>query len=252
MVALSRSARLAAWGNSWLAGATSLDEADERIRADDVAHHVSGLSDDGGATTLLLALGTLRTRGTKRFSLALPAPGDPLGLAGPKEFVEAAVEAGEAVLCQPVGIGLIPHVVGEGVQWTVHPAGEPAPLAMSEVSLELTEVLQQCIDVLADLDPAHLDELRWRGDVAEALAGLRAERRKGDGLPPGYPPRAEQLAARAWTCLSICELVLGDTGSVGTAADAEVRNEALRRLERSARRGLVAAYAAPLSSEPAS
>lgn len=250
MVALSRSARLAGWGNSWLSGATSLDEADERIRADDVAHHVSGLDSEPAATTLLLALGALRAQGTRRFSLALPAPGDPLGLAGPKEFVQAAVEAGEAVLCHPTGVGLIPHVVGQGVQWTAYPAAEPAPLALSEVSLELTEVLQQCIEVLADLDPAHLDELRWRGDVAEALSDLRTERRRGDGLPPGYPPRAEQLASRAWTCLSICELVLDDTGSVSTAPDAEVRNAALRRLERSARRGLVAAYAAPVSSGP--
>jgi hypothetical protein len=241
MVALSRSARLTSWGNAWLSQATSLDEADERIRADDAAHHVTGLPDEPDSVTLLLALGALRRLGTTEFSLALPAPGDPLGLAGPSEFTQAALEAGEAVICEGSGLGLVPLVVGAGVQWCVRPANPAAPMSFSEASSELMEALQHSIDVLAGLEVA-----QWRADVAEALADLRkVGKRKDDGLPPGYAPRADQLAARARTCLFICDLVLEDDGGARTVYEADARNSVLRRLERAARRGLVAACAAP-------
>ena len=44
----------------------------------------------------MLALGELRRLGASGCSLALPAPGDPLGLAGPPAFNAEALEAGEA------------------------------------------------------------------------------------------------------------------------------------------------------------
>lgn len=238
---MPRAARFVTWTNAWLAGATSLDEADEGIRADDVAHHVIGLPGQEEPTPALLSLGTLRNLGTRALTLALPAPGDPLGLAGPREFTESALEAGEAVVCEGAGLGLVPHVVGAGVQWRVYRAHPAAPLSFSEASADLASTLQEVIDQLTGLDVA-----RWRPGVAEVLVDLRQLGRAAhDGLPPGYSPRAEQLAARARRCLLVCELALVDDGGTTTAYEADARRQALRNLEAAARRALVAACAPP-------
>jgi hypothetical protein len=240
MRTMPRAARFVTWTNAWLAGATSLDEADEGIRADDVAHHVIGLPGQDEPTPVLLSLGTLRNLGTKALTLALPVPGDPLGLAGPREFTESALEAGEAVVCEGSGLGLVPHVVGAGVQWQVHRAHPAVPLAFAEASADLAHTLQEVIDQLAGLDVA-----RWRPEVAEALADLRRVGESGDGLPAGYSPRAEQLAARARRCLLVCQLALADDGGATTVYEADSRRQALRSLEAAARRALVAACAPP-------
>ncbi|REF38307.1 hypothetical protein [Thermasporomyces composti] len=240
MRTMPRAARFVTWGNAWLAGATSLDEADEGIRAGDAAHHVIGLPGQDEPTPIVLSLGALRTLGTKAFTLALPVPGDPLGLAGPREFTESALEAGEAVVCEGSGLGLVPLVVGAGVQWRVHQANPATPLAFTEASADLAHTLQDVIDQLAELDVA-----RWRPEVAEALVDLRRVGASGDGLPAGYSARAEQLAARARRCLLLCQLALDDDGGATTVYEAESRRQALRSLEAAARRALVAACAPP-------
>lgn len=241
MSTLPRAARFVTWTNAWLIGATSLDEADDAIRARDTAHHVIGLPGQPEPVPLLLSLGTLRNLGTRALSLALPVPGDPLGLAGPREFTEAALEMGEAVVCEGSGLGLVPHVIGAGVQWQVYDANPAVPEVFGDASLELAHTLQEVIDALAGLDVA-----RWRPEVAEALIDLRAVGSgTHDGLPPGYAPRAEELAARARRCLLVCELALADDGGSATAHEADSRRRALRRLDHAARRALLAACAPP-------
>lgn len=229
--------------NSWLSGSTSLDEADEAIRGRDAAHHLVDLPDQPGeAVPLLLGLGRLRQLGTRRCALALPAPGDPLGLAGPPAFTTAAVDACEAVVLDGAGLGLVPLSVGAGVQWQVHQAQPPAPLGFAETATELTRGLHDAIDVLSTMP---VDG--WRPELAEALADLRSGRRAaGSGLSPGYEARAEQLATRASTCLMVCELVADtDAAGVTSLSEAEARRTVLRSLESAARRGLVAAVSSP-------
>ncbi|MFD2080978.1 hypothetical protein SAMN05421678_104342 [Actinopolymorpha cephalotaxi] len=241
MAMVPRSVLLSTWANSWLLGATSLDEADEAIRAGDAAHHVIGLPGQDEPVPLLLSLGTLRNLGTRAVSPALPVPGDPLGLAGPPDFTQAAIEAGEAVVCEGAGLGLVPHVIGAGVQWRVYAATPAPPEGFGDASLELAHTLQEVIDTLADLDVA-----RWRPEMAEALIDLReVGSRSQDGLPPGYAPRAEALATRARRCLLVCELALADEGGSASAYEADSRRRALRRLEHASRRALVAACAPP-------
>ncbi len=241
MLTLPRAARFASWTNAWPAGATSLDEADEGIRGDDTAHHLIGLPGQSEPVPVLLSLGTLRNLGTRVATVALPAPGDPLGLAGPREFTEAALEAGEAVVCDGSGLGLVPHVVGAGVQWQVLDANTPAPPDFPAATLELARTLQDVIDALAGLDVA-----RWRPGVAEAIVDLRAVGRStGDGLPHGDSARSDDLAARARRCLLVCELALVDDGGAMTSFEADSRRQALRRLEHAARRALVAACGPP-------
>ncbi len=104
-----RSGRFVAWGNAVLAGLVSPDTAAERICGRDRHHRVAcariaagGLGPgestgaDGGAS-LPIVLAGLRAGGVRGLQLALPTPGDPLGLPGPPSFNESATLAGEAV-----------------------------------------------------------------------------------------------------------------------------------------------------------
>lgn len=237
MQGLPRSARFVVWANAWLTGRTSLDEAGDAIRADDAAHHVHGLPGETDGVPLLLALGALRREGARALRLALPEPGDPLGLAGPPEFNLAALELEEAWVADGTGLGAVPHVVGSGVQWEVQPATAPPPLSLPEADTELSKALLDAARALADLDVA-----RWRPEVADELISLRqVGRRDDDALPPGYSARAEQLAARAERCLLIHALATEDDGGAVTAYDMNERQGALRPLARAARRALVAA-----------
>jgi len=120
--ALPTSARLALWFSAWTAGAVSLDDARDAILGEDAAHDVLGLPDQPGAVPLILALGLLRAEGGRAAGLALPVPGDPLGLAGPADFNAEVLEAGEGVVIVGARLGLVPHRAGAGVQWQCHQA----------------------------------------------------------------------------------------------------------------------------------
>src|SRR4051794_11099970 len=109
MLSEPRSGRLAAWGNSLLAGLVSPDDAVLAIVGDDAVHRVEGLPGETAAVGLTLALGRLRSLGVTGLRVALPAPGHPLGLSGPPDFNARALEAEEAVVCHGVALGLVPE-----------------------------------------------------------------------------------------------------------------------------------------------
>ncbi len=233
MTALPRSALLACWFTAWTRGRCSLDDARDGVLADDAAHDVLGVEEE--PVPLVLALGRLRGRGAERATLALPVPGDPLGLGGPPDFNTLALAAGEAVLLPEAGLGLVPTVVGAGVTWQcVAATGSRTVPDVGEADLALREMLLESSARLADLDVA-----RWRPEAAEGLHALRAS--ADIAVPPGFPPRAHRLAALALRCAAIAELGLDDDGSAVTAFEAAERRDALLKLARSARHGLVAA-----------
>src|SRR5512144_1206776 len=110
MSASRPSAVLVAWGNAWLAGHVGLDEAVdvvERLHGPQTVHqlpvhqlpvHQLPVRDlPVHELPLRVRLARLRAQGLASLRLALPAPGDPLGLTGPAQLNEAAIEAGEAV-----------------------------------------------------------------------------------------------------------------------------------------------------------
>lgn len=237
--ALPASARFALWFSAWAAGAVSLDDTRDAIVGDDAAHDVIGLPDQAEAVPLILALGLLRTEGGREAGLALPAPGDPLGLAGPADFNAEVVDAGQGVVVLGAGLGLVPHRAGAGVQWRCHQAVTerqvPDP---AEADALLRGALLDSAQRLAELDVA-----RWRPDVADELMALR--RHVDLVFPDGMAPRAVRLAGLATRCRTIVELALEDDGASITAAEADSRKEALRPLDQAARRGLVAACAFP-------
>jgi hypothetical protein len=244
MLGLARSARLAAWAGCWLAGDVTLDEVVTRVRGDDEPHIASGQPDDAPNTSLGSALDRLRASGARGLRVALPRPGDPHGLTGPRELTEAAVAAGEAVVCVGVDVALVPTIATFGppgdrgtlVTWAWRPANPPPPVpALSEVDRALTSELRDAGSTLAGLDVA-----AWRPDAVRLLDDLRSSAPAAP-LPRSFPPAAQTLAARAVRVLSVVDFALADDGLALTATAAQDRRDALVSLERGARHALAAA-----------
>ncbi|WP_344829269.1 hypothetical protein [Actinocorallia longicatena] len=241
---------LAAWGNAWLSGHVGLDEAVDAVERSG-PHLV-------GQVPLRSWLAELRPVGLRSFRLALPAPGDPLGLTGPAPFNEAAVEAGQAVLASVTDsgtgfavpdsiVGLVPaeDLRGSsyaGISWRLFECRPSVPdvPSLAEADGRLTLAIRDVTEVLMEIDDVN-------GRRGEALNALRAD--TDSALPPGYPARAHRvdaLAARLKLVLGIAEEL---AGSNLTASQMHRREEALRLLDRAVRRARVAAHNAVL--EPA-
>lgn len=235
MTTLPTSAGFALWFSAWAAGAVSLDDARDAIVGEDAAHDVAGLPDERGSVPLILALGRLRAAGTTGAGIALPVPGDPLGLAGPSDFNTDALEAGEGVVFDGADLGLVPHRAGAGVVWTCHEAAArrqvPDP---SEADTSLRRAVLEAANTLADLDVA-----RWRPEVADELMALR--RAADFHVPTGMAPRAVRLVSLSTRCRTIVDLALEDDGGAISTSEADRRRAALSPLDHAARRGLVAA-----------
>lgn len=205
---------------------------------------------------LTLALGRLRALGATGLRVALPVPGHPLGLSGPPEFNARALAAGEAVTGCGVALGLVPEVHEAGPEGDVHvevvwqcmtvreapPADVPS---LGEAERELAEALREATELLAKLDVA------GSGPVADAaLAAYRARAEAGRQLlAPGYPPRAVRVLELAQKVGALIDIARGPAGGDGREHGAAVsssqiaaRMEALRPVERTARRAQVAAY----------
>ncbi|MGW5209621.1 hypothetical protein ACWEQO_00045 [Streptomyces sp. NPDC004051] len=250
MLSEPRSGRLASWGNALIAGLVSPDDAVLAIVGEDAVHRVEGVPGESAPVGLTLALGRLRTLGVTGLRVALPTPGHPLGLSGPPEFNARALEAGEAVVGHGAAFGLVPRVREAGPAGDVHvevvwhclavreapPADVPS---LGEAERELAEALREATKVLTRLDVA------GSGPVAEAAIDAyraRAEPSR-EVLAPGYPPRAVrvlELARRVGMLVSLAG-ANGHGGAV-SASEMAARGEALRPVERTARRAQVAAY----------
>lgn len=229
------------------------------IVGDDAVHRVEGLPGESAPVGLTLALGRLRRLGVAGLRVALPAPGHPLGLSGPPEFNARALEAEEAVVCHGAAFGLVPEVYEAGpegdvhveVVWRVLPVREAPPAdvpSLGEAERELAEGLRDATEALARLDVAA------SGPVAEAaIDAYRARAERGQEiLAPGYPPRAVrvlELARRVGLLITLAQ----ENGHGGAVSSAEMRAraEALRPVERVARRAQVAAYNAAVEQREA-
>lgn len=231
---LPDSARLSWWLTAWLRGTTSPDDAVDAIRGEDAAHHVTGLPATTEAVPLVLALGTLRNLGAVAAGLALPVEGDPVGLGGPVDFNHTALEAGEAVVLDGAGLGLVPVRAGRGVVWRCLPARRRQLVDTGEADRGLRSALVETADRLAELDVS-----RWHPDLADELLDLR--RRTAPAAPPGTPPSCVELAGRGSHALAVCDLALAYDGGAVTAAEIAARRDALVPLSRAGRRAVVAA-----------
>ncbi len=211
---LPASAALAWHATSWLRGHGSTDELTSTFGLD------------------LDQLAALRRSGADGLGLALPRPGDPLGLGGPAELTAAALDAGEAAVGR--GVALVPRRQGSAVWWEQHVA-QPRQLPdLGEADRALRAEVLRAADTLARLDVA-----RWQPALADEFLDLARPAELAG--PAGIPAPAVALAGRALRGLRIAELGLTDDGVAGTAAEVAARREVLADLERTARRALVAA-----------
>jgi hypothetical protein len=231
---LPPAARLAWWGTAWLRGHAVTDLVLDAVIGGDATHVVAGLPGDEGTATLVQGLAGLRRLGATSFGAAFPAEGDPLGLGGPAPFNREALDAGEAVVVEGAGLGLVPHRTGAAVVWTVHPAGRRQLPDVGEADRGLRRGLLETAEALAGLDVA-----RWRPEVADRLMDLR--HREPLAAPDGVPARCVDLAARGLQASGIVELALEDDGGSITAYEVQERRAALVPLDRAGRRALTAA-----------
>src|SRR6185312_9934224 len=129
-----RCARLAAWGSAWLAGAASFDQVLDAVAGRGRVIGGAGF-DSPGVHPVGVALADWKRAGTPALRLALPVPGDVRGLAGPAEFQDAALRAGQAVYGTDFGVTVLvgpetPSSAGREVVWQRAPAAEPPPAAL--------------------------------------------------------------------------------------------------------------------------
>ena len=203
------SALLATWLDAARAGRVSPDDFADAVRGDDPRHLVTG-----------------------RVSLALPAPGDLVGLGGPASFNTAATDAGEAVVAG--AFGLVPVVDARTVVWRAHPADPARWVDERETAAELKLALADVTRRLVDLDVA-----AWQPDIPDLLLNLR--HRAPLPLPPGYDARRVETVERAVLCLDILDLAGAGEGGAVTAYEMQHRRAALDDLARATRRALVGA-----------
>lgn len=243
MESLPRSVRLAAWTTAWFRGDSSIDDVMDRVRGiDDEPHDVEG-APIGSPVPLAGALRALRDAGASGAAVALPRPGDPHGLAGPRALVEAAVAAGEAVLAVGAPYAMVPNITafgpagdqGQLVRWGWHdavPSGPGDDIATAERAL--STALLRANSTLVELNIA-----AWRPEVAQLLEDVRTGKNAAP-LPISYSGPAQALAARAARLWAVTDFALSDR-SAAAAGVVAARRAALLPLERAARHALVAA-----------
>ncbi|MGI5165979.1 hypothetical protein ACQEU3_16610 [Spirillospora sp. CA-253888] len=234
---------LVAWGNVWLTGHVGLDEA---VDAVELLAGPQVLGGDPAEVSLRRGLGDLRVGGLTAFRLALPAPGDPLGLAGPPDFNRAALEAGAAVvLTLPTrAIGLVPAVDRRGssyvgLRWEMHDASpaQPDVPSLADADRHLALTMRDATEALLAVD----DVAGMPPEIADALVDLRDPGRDDHPLAPGYPQRAHRVAALAARLSLVVDLARRMDARGLTADQMRRRDEALRSLDGAVRRALVAA-----------
>ncbi|NUT43634.1 MAG: hypothetical protein HOV86_26945 [Thermoactinospora sp.] len=219
---------LVAWGNAWLSGHVGLDEAADHVEA--VAGPVVA-----GDVPLRKYLANLRSDGLHEFRLALPAPGDPLGLSGPAAFNSAAVDAGQAAVAvlRDRRLGLVPTPDRRGSSYVgtrleVYDAGpvrQDLP-SLAEAEHELSAAMRSATEAMTGVE-----------GPAQSRPGRLGN--PGGELAPGYPARAHRVSTLATRLAAV--LVLADERGL-TSAQFAARGAALRELDRAVRRALVAAH----------
>ena len=250
---IPRSARLATWGTAWLQGRASVAEVVRAVTGDDEPHMVESGDVLPAAADLSGLLAGLKHAGVRALRVALPVPGDPVGLPGPPGFNATALEAGECVLTagRPAW-GVVPDVAEFGspwepgwqVTWQLSAVAErrvPPATGLAEAERALKEGLLAATDALDRLDVAALGP-----DAAERLQRMRSADLPAGALPAGTPRRSLQVLATAGRLRAVLSLAAEDDGAAVNAWQAGERARTLRELDGICRHAVVAAVNDPV------
>ncbi|RNL79395.1 hypothetical protein [Nocardioides marmorisolisilvae] len=242
-MALPRSAFLTLWTGACLRGSVGPDDAAVAVRGEDPQHLVvdwPGRPEPFELAHLPAAISTLREPSLR---LALPAAGDPLGLAGPPAFNAQALDAGEAVIVVGLGAayGLVPTEDARTVLWHCSPVEVPHLLDPGEASRTLRQVL-----LTATAELVRLDVASWQPEIPDLMLNLA--QRPGLPLPPGTPNSAIETLERAALCAEIVELARADEGGALSSHEMAARAGCLTDLDAAARRAIVALCSASLGA----
>ncbi len=234
-MSLPRSASLCLWLQSCLRGSVGADDFADSVREDDPQHLVIGWPGTGHPIPLLELPALVRGLADPAVALALPVPGDPLGLAGPAVFNADAVDAGEAVIVfgSHGSHGLVPETDARTVLWRTAYADRPVVLDPGEAARTLRQTL---ITTTAEL--VRLDVASWQPEIPDLLLNLA--HRPGLHLPPDTTPAVVETLERAALCLEIAGLARADDGGAISAFEVAARSRCLSDLNVAARRALVA------------
>ncbi len=233
MPELPASVRVALWATHAWSGAVALDEAVRRALPD--VDHTEGVLDQ---------LTVWHDLGEAAVLVALPAPGDTVGLPGCGPVAAAdAVDAGEALFVAALGGLLVPHHSTYGsagarahrIDWMTHDA-DPVPphrieaLEPSQLERHLRRRMLAAIDELDTVGGTP-----WADDVARDVA----EERLGTdwALPPTLGDRARKVIVLAGSLSVATSVGMQASGALTSAHDAR-RTEALRSLHRDVERTL--------------
>ena len=234
MFAVPTSARAACWLNAWLSGRESADAVITGLLGHQT--HMEFAVSDAEPVSAALLLGELRKQGVRRVSMALPSPGDPLGLGGPAAFNADAIDEGEALILYDVGTGLVPRTTGRSTRWEGSPADPPGYLPdVAGADRELRATLTETANALAALDVA-----AWNPDAADALMNLHSPARLDTAMP--FPSgEAARAAVTGFRCQHIVDLAFCDDGGALSSWEVEQRRTALVPLHRASRAAIMAA-----------
>ena len=238
---LPRSAELAVWLNAALEGTVGPDDFAVAVRGEDPQHLVLGWPDAPTTFGLDELPAAARRLGTPRAFLALPVPGDPLGLAGPPDFNATAVDLEEGVVIggETGSVGLLPVVDARTVVWTAQVARAPKVLDPFEEGRLLRQVL-----LAATAELVRLDVASWQPEIPDLLLNL--QHRPALALPPGTSAVAVEALERADLCREIVALARIDDGGAISSHEAAARTRCLTDLDVAARRTMAAFCSASL------
>lgn len=233
---------MVSWANAWLLGLASLDAADAAAGGHGPpAHRVLGVPGEEGPVPWSIAWGRLRALGVQRYALALPVPGDLLGLNGPAGFNAVAVAAGVAVIAtgDDACFGMVPDPGGAvGCAWRLTvlpvPRAGSGPSQLNEAQRDFDEVVRAAA---TDLDAMGLA----REHPGATAAAQRCEQELRY-IPTVLSAPATRLLARASRLGALVSLALSYDGAALTSAEARGRRAVLGDVERASRRAVVAAY----------
>ncbi len=233
---IPRAGVLAAWCNSWLAGESAGDDVIDAVAAFGTQIIVDT---DGDSSPLIVGLSELRRRGVSGLRLVLPVPGDAAGLPGPMPFNTAAVAAGQAVMDDEAGLGLVPDIDDASTTWTIHSTTpqfrQAPPLRPEEAAAAIREALQRATAELTHLDVGH-DPV----ELSDRLRALETDL-KSLSLPLSMTPQAIHTAHTAARVLGILAIAHDDDGATVTTGQAAQRAEVMADLAATARHALAAA-----------